>query len=70
MNTNQLKLYRELIPVWCQDYMDHTNTLRGQKKEILALKVVVHKVSNRLQAVNKFAIHKQIVYFITLRKVQ
>jgi hypothetical protein len=50
--------------------MDHTNTLRGQKKEILALKVVVHKVSNRLQAVNKFAIHKQIVYFITLRKVQ
>jgi len=38
-------LYREIIAVCSQIHTKHINTLRGQKAELLNLKLVVHIVT-------------------------
>jgi len=45
MQTSQLMLYRETIAVCSEIHTQHTNTLCGQKVELLNVKLVVHIVT-------------------------
>jgi hypothetical protein len=35
-------LFRETVAVYCENHMEHTNTLRGQNAECFISKYVVH----------------------------
>jgi hypothetical protein len=35
---NRLMLFREIIAVYCENHMEHTNTLCGQNAEIITIK--------------------------------
>jgi hypothetical protein len=35
---NRLMLFRETCPVYCENHMEHTNTLRGQKVHYLNIR--------------------------------
>jgi hypothetical protein len=41
-------LYRETTAVWSQIHTKHINTLRGQKVELLNIKLAVHTVTTGL----------------------
>ena len=41
-------LYREIIAVYSEIHIKHTNTLSGQKIELLNVKLVVHIVTSGL----------------------
>jgi len=45
MKTSQLMLYREIIAVCSQIHTKQTNTVCGQKVELLNVKLVVHIVT-------------------------
>jgi hypothetical protein len=36
--SNRLMLFREIIPVYCENHMEHTNTLCGQNSDFLCVK--------------------------------
>jgi hypothetical protein len=44
--SNRLMLFRETVAVYCENRMEHTNTLLEQNAEFMALKQVVHWTLN------------------------
>jgi hypothetical protein len=40
-------LIKETVSVYCENHMDHTNTLCGQNAEFIMLKQVVYIVTTR-----------------------
>jgi hypothetical protein len=47
-NASRLMLFREPSAVYCENHMEHTNTLCGQNAEFSMLKRVVYIVITRL----------------------
>jgi hypothetical protein len=43
--TNRLMLFREAVAVYCENHMEHTNTLCGENAEFNMLKQAVHIVT-------------------------
>jgi hypothetical protein len=43
---SRLMLFRETVSVYCENHMEHTDTLCGQNAGFLMLKQVVHIVTN------------------------
>jgi hypothetical protein len=50
-------LFRETVAVYCENHMEHIDTLCGQNVEFSMLKQVVHIVTIGLQSVKR--IHHQ-----------
>jgi hypothetical protein len=57
----QLMLYRKIIAVCSQIHTKHINTLRGQKVELLNVKLVVHIVTTELQRFVSFIKTSQLI---------